>query len=346
MGDRLIYVDAGPGETRALLWGPRGPERLFIDRVGAVYPRLGERYQARVVKIERAAGLAILDLGDGHAAVLRLKPDRTPPTEGQGLEVEISIEPQGDKLAVARVLQVQAGRPGRLSGSPDLKARLEAMAPATEVVQGPQARQAADEACEAVLAVEHPLPHGGSLAIETTRALTAVDVDLGSGGGRDAKRALRQANIEALTVLARLMRLKALGGLVVVDLVGRGHDGQALTRAVQAAFAPDQPGVIVGPLTKFGTLELAVPRRWRPLRDILCDGGGGLSDPSLALAMLRAAEREAHANPGAQLTVRAPPNVIAAAAAYIGSLTATVGARIRLLADPALARARFEISAT
>ena len=346
MGERHIYIDTGPGETRGVLAGAGGPERLFIERVGAGYPRLGERYGARVAKIERSAGLAILDLGAGQAAVLRLKPDRAPPAEGRGVEVEISIEPQGDKLAVARSLQARAGAPGLLGGNMELEARLQVLAPGAEIVRGPEAREAADEASETALAVDHRLPNGGSLAIETTRALTAVDVDLGAGGGRDAKRATRYANIEAIAVLARLMRLKALGGLVVVDLVGRGHDGPALARAVQGAFAPEQPGVVVGPVTKFGTLELAVPRRWRPLRDILCDGTGRPSDQTLALALLRAAEREARANPGSRLAARAAPSVAAAAAAYMGSLTATVGGRVQVVADPTLGRERFEISAT
>ena len=46
----------------------------------------------------------------------------------------------------------------------------------------------ADAAEDEVLAIEHPLPGGGSLAVEQTRALTAVDIDLGQGGGQDAKR--------------------------------------------------------------------------------------------------------------------------------------------------------------
>ena len=145
------------------------------------------------------------------------------------------------------------------------------------------------------VSIIHALPGGGSIAIEPTRALVSVDVDLGSGGGRDAKRAARQANLAALAELGRLLRLKALGGLVVIDLVGRGHDGQALARAAQTAFGPDQPGVVIGPVTRFGTLELALPRRYRPVREILCGPDGRLTDRSLALRLVRAIEREAAA---------------------------------------------------
>jgi hypothetical protein len=46
----------------------------------------------------------------------------------------------------------------------------------------------------------------------------------------------------ALSLAARILRLKGLGGIVVFDLVGRGHDGQALVTAARNAFAADNPG--------------------------------------------------------------------------------------------------------
>ena len=92
--------------------------------------------------------------------------------------------------------------------------------------------QVADEA-EAE-ALEDPASVAGrrsQIAIEPTRALTAIDVDLSDRKGGDAKRVTRQANIAALGMAARLLRLKGLGGIVVIDLVGRGHDGHALLAA-------------------------------------------------------------------------------------------------------------------
>ena len=59
---------------------------------------------------------------------------------------------------------------------------------------------------------------GGDIAIEPTRALTAIDVDLSDRKGGDAKRVTRQANLAALGMAARLLRLKGLGGIVVIDL--------------------------------------------------------------------------------------------------------------------------------
>jgi len=319
------------------------PERLLIERDGLVYPRLGARRSGRVILVDRTLGLAMLDIGEGQEASLRLKADRPPPVQGQSLDIEIAIEPQGGKPAVARVTS------GEETGAPPstqeaLEARLARLAPGAQVVQGAGARALVDEAEEEALAVEHPLPGGGSMAIESTRALVAVDVDLGAGGARDAKRAARQANLNALAELARLLRLKSLGGLIVVDLVGRGHDGPALAHAAQTAFVPDQPGVVIGPITRFGTLELALPRRLRPVREILCGAGGRLTAETLALRLIRSIEREAAADPGARLRAICAPEVAAAAAKPAAMLAGVVGARFELVADPASAPDRWEIA--
>ncbi len=340
MAERHIYIDEAPGETRGVVTLDGRPERLLVVRQGQDFPRLGARYSARVRKLDRGSGLALLDIGGGGEAALRLKADRAPPTEGQALDVEIAIEPQGDKLAVARALA--AGEPPAPAIS--LEARLGAFAPGAAAIGGAHARAMADEAEDEALAVEHALPGGGSLAVEATRALTAVDVDLGSGGGRDPKRAARQANLSAIVVLARLLRLKGQGGLVVIDLVGRGHDGQALTHAAQAAFAPDQPGVVLGPITKFGTLELALPRRWRPVRDILCDAHGRPTAATLALRLMRRIEDQGRADPGGRLSARCAPEITQAVQPLIPILAGIIGARFEVVPDPSLVRDRFEIS--
>lgn len=341
MADRRIYIDNSPGETRGVVTLDGRPERLLIERDGETWPRLGSRQRARVALVDRALGLAVLDLGAGQEASLRLKADRTPPVQGQSLDIEIAIEPQGGKPAVARVLGVEVGAD---IPSSSLDQRLAASAPGAPVVTGAEARAVADEAEEEALAVEHAIGAGVSIAIEPTRALTAVDIDLGVAGG-DGKRAARHANLTALTALGRLLRLKALGGLVVVDLVGRGHDGPALAHAVQAAFAVDQPGVVIGPITKFGTLELALPRRYRPVREILCDRSGGASVRTLALRLVRAIDRQARAAPGARIVARCAPGVAAMAAGPADTLRGVIGARFEIVPDPSLGPDQWDIAA-
>ena len=184
MADRRIYIDRSPGETRGVITLAGRPERLLIEREGEAYPRLGARSRARVILVDKTLGLAMLDLGEGAQASLRLKADRPPPVQGQALDVEIAIEPQGGKPAVARSFADEGGATATPPAS--LETRLAALAPGAGVVEGAKARAVVDEAEEEALAVEHALPAGGSLAIEPTRALVAVDIDLGSGGGRSA----------------------------------------------------------------------------------------------------------------------------------------------------------------
>jgi Ribonuclease G/E len=340
MSQRRLFLDVGIGETRGVVTLDGRPERLLIER-GETAPTqaLGARLVARVRKVERAQALAFLDLGGGPDGVLNLRPEMERLNEGQALEVEVRGEGRADKGATLRLIGPAEGPPRLLEGAPDLTAQLQAAAPRAEIVSGAPARRIADDAQDEALQTVFPLPGGGTVAIERTRALTAVDVDMGPRSGPEAKRAARAANLAALTVTARVLRLKGLGGLVVIDLAGRGHDGPALLAAARAAFAADNPGVALGPISRFGTLELTVPRRSRPAVDVLVDAAGAPTAQTEALALIRALEREAAADGGARLEAVASEDVAAAAAPYLQALTERVGARLSLRAEPGLSRA-------
>jgi ribonuclease E/ribonuclease G len=109
-----------------------------------------------------------------------------------------------------------------------------------------------------------PLDGGGSLSIEATRALTAVDVD----SGRAAPLA---ANLEAAEEIARQLRLRNLGGAVVVDFVtlksGAERD-QVLGRLAVALAADPTPTQVVG-WTRLGMVELTRARRGASLAERL-----------------------------------------------------------------------------
>jgi len=321
------------------------PERLIIRR-DEDDPRLqlGARLAARVASVEAALGTAFLDLGDGAQAVLGFKPDARP-VQGQFLTVEIRAEPRRGKLAQVRALGPAEGPVGIVTRAPDLEAQLSAYARDAEVVVGAAARIAADEAQADVLETIHPIAGGGSIAIEPTRALVAVDVDLGERKGGDSKRAARQGNLAAIGAAARLLRLKGLGGIVVLDLVGRGHDGPALLAAARVAFGPDGPGVAIGPVGRFGTMELSLPRRTRPVSEILLDETGALSVRTLAQALVRRMQAEGEVRRGARIVGRCAPDVAEAAAPLVSRLAETLGPRLSIEADPAFARERLEAAA-
>lgn len=342
MSARTLFIDKGIGETRAVVQLRKRPERLLIERDGdPASSRLGARVAARVRRIDRALNMAFFDLGEGVEAVA----DLAKLVEGAALDVEVTAEARAGKAAAVRIHGPAEGEaPRLLQSAPTLEERLQAFAKGS-IIRGPDAREAADEAEEAALAAEHRLPEGGSLAIEPTRALIAVDVDLGSRGAADPKRAARAANLAAVTETARLLRLKGLAGLIVIDLAGRGHDGDALTRAAREAFHPDQPGVNLGPISRFGTMEILKPWRERPVLERLLDGAGRLSAETAALRLTRALEREGRINGGARLSARAHPEVLAAFAPYHSRLAERLGPRFELQPDLALGRAGADVVA-
>jgi Ribonuclease G/E len=320
------------------------PERLLIRRTGdPLVQALGARAVARVSRVEKGSALAFLDLGEGQDAIANIGPDTPRLVEGQAIEIEIRSEARGGKGASARIVGPAEGAPRLLASPPTLEDRLRGFAPDADILTGPVARTVADGAQEDALSTEFPLAGGGSIAVEATRALTAVDVDLGGRGGGEAKRAARQANLAALAAAARILRLKGLGGLVVIDLIGRGHDAPALTAAARAAFAPDNPGVAIGAISRFGALELTVPRRARGAMDILLDERGALSPLSCALDLVRALEREAVADPGGRFEGLAAAEVVEAAGPAARALRARLGGRIDIRAEPDRQRARFEV---
>lgn len=345
MSNRRIFLDRGIGEDRGVVTLDGRPERLIIRRDGED-PKLayGARVVARVASLAPALGTAFLDLGEGAEAMLAFKPESRP-VRGQSLEIEIRGEPRRGKLAVARWVGEAEGAPRLVGEARSLEDELRALVRDGELVEGSAAREMADEAEAEALDILHPLPGGGVLSVEPTRALTALDVDLGERKGADAKRVTRQANLAALGLAARLLRLKGLGGIVVIDLVGRGHDGNALMAAARAAFSPDNPGVAIGPVGRFGTMELALPRRVRPLSEILCRDDGQLSDRTLAQRLIRRIEAEAAAQPGARLQARCAPEVAAAARSLTEMLAARIGARFNVVADPGRAREKVDVGA-
>jgi Ribonuclease G/E len=345
MSERRAYLDVGVGETRGVVTLDGRPERLLIARDGdPAGQALGAVVAASVRKVERQLALAFVELGEGPDGVLALRPEMARVAEGQWVRAEIRAEARGDKGAQLRLVGEADGPLRVLEPAPHAAAELAALT-RLPVKTGPEARAMADAAEAEALEHVFPLPGGGSIAVERTRALTAVDVDVGDRPGAEAKRAARAANLAALAAAARVLRLKGEGGLVVIDLAGRGHDGPALLTAARTAFGPDNPGVAFGPISRFGTLELTVPRRRRSAAERLLDASGRPTTLTLALRLVRALEREALADPGARVVVAAAPDVAAAAAPYLKALTDRFGARLQVAADAARANEAFEVKA-
>ena len=162
-----------------------------------------------------------------------------------------------------------------------VRALLEAIAPQLadrlELLPGAFERTGAREQIEAALVAEVPLLGGGSLRIEPTAALTAIDVD---GAGQ---RAL-DANLEAAREIARQLRLRRIGGTVVVDFIDlpAPKDRARLRAALERALADDPAAVQVYPMGTLGLVAISRQRTGPSLAGLLersclaCAGTGRL----------------------------------------------------------------------
>lgn len=146
MSERRIFLDRGIGETRGVVTLDGRPERLLIHRDDEDERlNLGARMIARVANVEPAIATAFLDLGGGLQAILPFKPDAKP-VRGAAIEIEIRGEPRDGKLAIVRGLGPGEGAPRLLSAPQDLAETLRAFARDELLIEGREARAAADEA--------------------------------------------------------------------------------------------------------------------------------------------------------------------------------------------------------
>lgn len=130
---------------------------------------------------------------------------------------------------------------------------------------------------------EIALPAGGRLIFERTHALTAIDVDTGgaSGDGGPGRMAL-DVNLAAAAEIGRQLRLRNVGGLVVIDFVHlRGRrDRDRVSSALADALVPDRAALRVLPMSALGLIEMSRERGGRALADlpagIAAAGGGAL----------------------------------------------------------------------
>lgn len=335
---RRAWLDICPGERRGVVTLDGKPERLMIERDGEPpYPRLGERWRLRLRERSPDRREAFVDLGEGASGLIRLPADASL-AEGALLEAEVAAEPQAGKAArLALIGPAQDGAVGRIASGPTLEARLAALAPSHPVERGWAAREVADFAEESALATIYRLKGGVSLSIEPTRAMTVIDVDF-AASGEGGKRAL-DANLRALGNAARLLRLKALGGAVAIDLIGFPKSAGALLGEARTALALDGPDVTILPPNRLGVMMLSLPRRERPVAEALLGPDGELSPRSRAQRLVRDLDREGRADPGARLRAICPPEVAAA----LAPLAAQLGPRFHAVAAPGTSAAAAHI---
>jgi ribonuclease G len=199
------------------------------------------------------------------------------------------------------------------------------------------------------------LPGGGCVHFEATRTGMLIDVDTGTPETGSPARAGLTANLAAAGTIARQIRLRNLGGGIIVDFVGLdSRPARDKVRAALAeALAPDPATPQLLGWTRLRHFELVRPRRSRPLAEALLEprSGGALVKTAVTVSheALRALRRAARAQPGRRWRLTVGPDV---AAALVGPVAGAVqqaeqrfARSIAIEADPGCERERFQISA-
>jgi len=200
------------------------------------------------------------------------------------------------------------------------------------------------------------LRSGGHLVIERTEALVSIDVNTGKFVGRDDPGdTVLRTNLEAAAEIARQLRLRDLGGIIVIDFIdmARASDRRRVIETLEAALRLDRARTKVVGLSKLGLLQLT-RKRTRPGVDTLltrvcpaCSGQGRVKSPeTVAAEAIAEVERIAPHLAGPVVRVRARPEVAAALRLRLqgeGSSAPTAGLEVRVEEDLQLAPDCFDV---
>lgn len=163
------------------------------------------------------------------------------------------------------------------------------------------------------------LPSGGSIVIDPTEALTSIDINSARATkGGDIEETALNTNLEAADEIARQLRLRDLGGLVVIDFIDMTpvkHQREVENR-MKDAVKPDRARIQLGRISRFGLLEMSRQRLRPSLGESAyhtcprCDGHGTVrGTESLALSVLRIIEEESIKDNTGQIEAQLPINV-------------------------------------
>ncbi len=202
------------------------------------------------------------------------------------------------------------------------------------------------------------LKSGGYLLFDTTEALTAIDVNTGRFVGRQhLEDTLLKTNLEAAKEVARQLRLRNIGGLIVIDFIDmeKAANREEVYQELLQSLKKDRAKTSVLPISSLGLVEMTRQR----LRDSLahlvtepcdCCGGRGavLSPRTLAHDLMRQLTAEAREFPRSHLTVGAHPQVTAVLKEEGEGLLARLAkehqVKVTITDQPHSPRDRFEIT--
>ena len=166
---------------------------------------------------------------------------------------------------------------------------------------------------------EVSLPSGGSVVIDHTEALLSIDINSARATkGSDIEQTALHTNLEAAEEVARQLRLRDLGGLIVIDFIDMlaNKNQREVENRLRDAVKVDRARIQIGRISRFGLLEMSRQRLRPSLGESSqivcprCTGHGTIrTNESLSLAILRLLEEEAMKDKTAKVIARVPVDV-------------------------------------
>ncbi|HSG90657.1 MAG TPA: Rne/Rng family ribonuclease [Pseudomonadales bacterium] len=201
------------------------------------------------------------------------------------------------------------------------------------------------------------LPSGGAIVIDPTEALVSIDINSARATrGADIEETALNTNLEAADEVARQLRLRDMGGLIVIDFIDMmsNRNQRAVENRMRDALEADRARVQVGKISRFGLMEMSRQRLRPSLEETTsivcprCTGQGMIRDvKSLALSILRVVEEEALKERSAAVRAIVP----VAIASYLlnekrGELIALESrnrVKVQIVPNPAMETPHYEV---
>lgn len=204
---------------------------------------------------------------------------------------------------------------------------------------------------------EVKLPSGGSIVIDHTEALVSIDINSARATrGSDIEETALQTNSEAADEIARQLRLRDIGGLVVIDFIDMGpaRNQREVENRTRDALKIDRARVQIGRISRFGLMEMSRQRLRPSLGETSgvvcprCNGQGTIRDVrSLSLSVMRLLEEEAMKERSAQIRAILPVPVatylLNEKRSVLADIEARQDVRVVLLPNPEMDTPHYDV---
>jgi len=206
---------------------------------------------------------------------------------------------------------------------------------------------------------EVKLPAGGSVVIDPTEALISIDINSSRATrGADIEETALNTNLEAADEIARQLRLRDMGGLVVIDFIdmNSSRNQREVENRMRDALEPDRARVQVGRISRFGLLEMSRQRLRPSLGETSgivcprCSGQGTIRDvESLCLSILRILQEEANKQKCQEVRATVPlalsSYLLNEKRAGLAEIEEQSGTKVSIIPKPELQTPHYEITA-